>query len=62
MEYPTERYFGSMLWNSKSFAKAEIHHKPNYIYTEIGYLVEILHRDKEIISLTDRKQFAIIWK
>lgn len=51
-----------MLCHSKSFAKAEIQQKPDYIHTEIGYLVEILHGDKEIISLPDRKQFAIIWK
>lgn len=43
-----------------SFTKAEIQQKPNYIYTEIGYLVEILHGDEEIISLPDRKQFVII--
>lgn len=57
-----ERYFGSMLCNGKSFTKAEIQQKPNYIYTEIGYLLEILHGDEEIISLPDRKQFVIIWK
>lgn len=51
-----------MLCNNKSFAEADIQQKPNYIYTEIWYLVEILHGDKEIISLPDRKQFAIIWK
>lgn len=60
MYYPTERYFGNMLCNGKSFAKAEIQQKPNYIYTEIGHLVEILHGDKEIISLPDIMQFAII--
>lgn len=51
-----------MLCNGKGFAKAETQQKPNYIYTEIGYLVEILHRNKEIILLPDRKKFAIIWK
>lgn len=58
--YPTERYFCNVLCNGKSFAKAGIQQNPNYVYTEIGHLVEILPRDKEIVSLPDIMQFAII--